>query len=83
MLHHIPQICADLLFRRPSQFPILAVGDLALLLDMLEVVGYTSTAAVRQLATLIEGLPDADGSLSSALDEYDMADGETLGGFLK
>ncbi|MGB0385326.1 MAG: SBBP repeat-containing protein [Ardenticatenaceae bacterium] len=32
--------------------------------------------------TLISGLPDTSGDLSSAIDEYDMTDGATLGGFL-
>jgi hypothetical protein len=35
------------------------------------------------VVTAIAGLPDSSGVLSLALNEYDMTDGNTLGGFLK
>ncbi|MGB0387453.1 MAG: FG-GAP-like repeat-containing protein [Ardenticatenaceae bacterium] len=35
------------------------------------------------VVTPIVGLPDSDGVLSTSLNEYDMADGDRLGGFLK
>ncbi|MGB0383990.1 MAG: FG-GAP-like repeat-containing protein [Ardenticatenaceae bacterium] len=53
------------------------------LIDLPE-LGNTHIRVVENgVQTLISGLPDTDGGLSSALDEYDMADGATLGGFLK
>ncbi|MGB1252785.1 MAG: hypothetical protein ACPG8W_19380, partial [Candidatus Promineifilaceae bacterium] len=35
------------------------------------------------VVTVVDGLPDANGILSNAITEYDMTDGDQLGGFLK